>query len=141
MSIMYINNRRPVSGKCYTEKFGTYQCTLAVRDAVMRELHTVVDDSIIEQVLRTGSADVSSRVLDIIWETATEYAAEIMRCLREREYNPELIRLYLMGGGVCLVRNFGEFDKERVKINDDIHATAKGYERLAAIKLARDDVK
>lgn len=107
----------------------------------MRELHTVVDDSIIEQVLRTGSADVSSRVLDIIWETATEYAAEIMRCLREREYNPELIRLYLMGGGVCLVRNFGEFDKERVKINDDIHATAKGYERLAAIKLARDDVK
>jgi plasmid segregation protein ParM len=28
----------------------------------------------------------------------------------------------------CLIRNFGKFEKNRVKINDDICATAKGYE-------------
>ena len=45
------------------------------------------------------------------------------------------MRLYVMGGGSCLVRNFGEYDKDRVTINDDICATAKGYEALAAQRL------
>lgn len=27
MNVMYINERRPVADKCYTEKFGTHQCT------------------------------------------------------------------------------------------------------------------
>lgn len=135
MSIMYINNCRPVGGKCYTEKYGTYQCTLAVREAIMRQLHTTVDDSIIEDVLRTGTADVSERVVNIIRETATAYVDGIMRCLREREFNPELMRLHIMGGGACLVRNFSGVNSERILFIDDIHATAKGYERLAAKRL------
>ena len=59
----------------------------------------------------------------------------IMRRLREHEYNPALMKLYVVGGGGCLIRNFTEFDPSRVTINDDICATAKGYERLAERKL------
>ena len=32
MNILYMINGKPQSGKMFTEKFGTYQCTLAVRD-------------------------------------------------------------------------------------------------------------
>ena len=70
-----------------------------------------------------------------IRDVAKEYAAGIMRRLREHEYNPELMRLYVVGGGGCLIRNFADYDPERVTINDDICATAKGYERLAQWKL------
>ena len=31
MNVLYIVNGNPLSGKMYTEKFGTYQCTLAIR--------------------------------------------------------------------------------------------------------------
>ena len=41
------------------------------------------------------------------------------------------MRLYVVGGGGCPIRNFGTYDKSRVTIIDDICATAKGYESLA----------
>ena len=66
-----------------------------------------------------------------------EYTKEIFHKLREREYNPELMRLYVVGGGSCILKNFGSYDKDRVIINDDICATAKGYELLAEQKQSR----
>ena len=47
------------------------------------------------------------------------------------------MRLYVVGGGGCLVRNFGIYDNSRVTILDDICATAKGYENLAYMSLKR----
>ena len=140
MNIMYINNGRPISGQCYTEKFGTHQCMLAAREALMRTLHLKVDDSIIEQVLRTGASDVDEKVVTIIRDTATNYVAGIMRSLREHEYNPMLMKLWFMGGGACLIRHFGPLDPNRIIILDDIKATAKGYQRLAVKALRKRGV-
>ena len=140
MNIMYINDGRPICNRCYTEKFGTHQCMLSAREALMRSLHVKVDDSIIEQVLRTSGADVDEKVVTIIRGTATDYVAGIMRSLREHEYNPMLMKLWFMGGGACLIRHFGQVDPQRVIILDDIHATAKGYQRLAAKALRKRGV-
>jgi len=137
MNIMYINNGLPISNQCYTEKFGTHQCMLAAREALMRRLHIKVDDSIIEAVLRTGTAEVDQSIIDTITEVATAYVANIMRSLREHEYNPMTVKLWFMGGGACLVKNFGQLSGERITIIDDIQATAKGYHRLAAKALRK----
>ena len=89
-----------------------------------------MDDSIINRVLRFGTTDIQADYLNTIRETAAGYVSEIFRILREHEYNPALMRLYVLGGGSCLIRNFGEYDADRVTINEDICATAKGYEYL-----------
>ena len=139
MNVMYINNHKPVPSKCFTDKYGVHQCVLAVREKLMRTFGAVVDDLIIEDVLRHGNtASVSPRYLDVIRMGAEEYAEGIMRRLREREYNPELMRLYVVGGGSCLIHNFAHYDESRVTINGDIRATAKGYETFAAHKLRRE---
>ena len=135
MNIMYINNGKPVPSKCFTEKYGTHQCMLAAREKLMQKYGTAADDSVIEAVLRYGTADIDERYLDVIRQSASEYAAGIMRRLREHEYDAGLMKLYVLGGGGCLIRNFGRYDPERVEINSDIHATAKGYEALAKYKL------
>ena len=131
MNIMYINNGKPISSKCFTEKFGTHQCMLVAREKLMQKFGVTVDDAVIEEVLRYGTADIGKQYQEVIREAATEYAASIMRRLREHEYNPELMKLYVVGGGSCLIRNFTEYDPTRVTINGDICATAKGYELLA----------
>lgn len=131
MNVMYINNGKPVPSRCYTEKFGTQQCIIAVREKLMQRFGVTVDDTVIEDVLRYGRADIGRQYLDVIRETAAGYVDGIMRRLREHEYNPELMKLYVMGGGSCLIRNFLEYDTSRVTINSDICATAKGYELLA----------
>ena len=135
MNVMYINNGSPVSDRCYTERYGVYQCMLATREALTRRYQVVVEDFVIEQVFRFNKADISDAYLTTIRESATEYVEGIMRRLREYGYDPGQMRLYVMGGGACLVKNFGSLDAERVTFNDDLCATAKGYETLAAHRL------
>lgn len=138
MNIMFINDKKPVSGNMFTEKYGTHQCLLAVRENVMRAHHTTVDEAIINRVFRFGTADIKEDYLKTITDTATDYVEGIFQRLREHEYNPELMRLYVLGGGSCLIRNFGVYDASRVTINDDICATAKGYEYLAYVNLLKN---
>ena len=48
------------------------------------------------------------------------------------------MKLYVVGGGGCLIRNFADYDRNRVVINEDICATAKGYEYMALVSLNRN---
>ena len=137
MNIMYIINGKPVMSKCFTEKFGTFQCALSAREKVLRKFGFTLNDEVLEEVLRTGEADVGKDQLEVIRQAATEYADGIMRRLREHEYNPDLMKLYVIGGGGCLIQNFTDYDPNRVTINTDICATAKGYELLASKMLGR----
>ena len=139
MNVMTITNGRPISSKCFTEKYGTHQCTLAIREKLMQRHHVTVDNAIIEQVLRTKEADIGEEYLTTIRAAAMEYAEGIMRRLREHEYNPAMMRLYVLGGGGCLIKNFAQYDRDRVTVNEDICATAKGYEVLAEAKLKKNE--
>ncbi|MFI3254479.1 MAG: ParM/StbA family protein [Eubacteriales bacterium] len=128
MNIMYINDKVPVQEKCFTEKFGVYQCILSIRENFLKTHGITLQDSQIESILRTGRADIDEKFLKSVRESAVNYVHGIFRRLREREYNPDLMRLYVVGGGCCLVKNFGDFQANRVNIIEDICATAKGYE-------------
>jgi len=139
MNVMYINEFRPVSSRCFTEKYGTNQCMLAVRENLMKQYGVSIDDSVLDRIIRTGKADIAQKYLDVIVSTAREYTAGIFRRLREHEYDPELMRLYVVGGGGCMIRNFGSYNKDRVIINEDVCATAKGYELLAEQKRKKRD--
>ncbi|MDO4484717.1 MAG: ParM/StbA family protein [Clostridia bacterium] len=138
MNIMYINNGVPVSSQCFTEKFGTNQCMIAAKEAVMRSLQLKVPEVTVESILRNGWSDeVDSSICEVIAQSAREYVDGIMRSLREHEYDPRVMRLWFMGGGACLVRNFGQMDSDRVRIIDDIQANAKGYQQFTAAMLKK----
>lgn len=139
MNVMYINEFRPVSSRCFTEKYGTNQCILAVRENLMKQYGVSIDDSVLDRIIRTGKADIAQKYLNVIVSTAREYTAGIFRRLREHEYGPELMRLYVVGGGGCMIRNFGSYNKDRVIINEDVCATAKDYELLAEQKRKKRD--
>ena len=98
-----------------------------------------IEESTIEQVLRYGTADIGKPYLDCITSVAKRYVADIFTTLRRYEYNPDLMRLYIVGGGGCLVKNCGKYDESRVTILEDICATAKGYEYLAYASLRRKE--
>ena len=40
MNIMFVNDKKPNPRRCFTEKFGTHQCMLQVRENLMRFHHT-----------------------------------------------------------------------------------------------------
>lgn len=82
--------------ECYTEQYGTRQCMLAVRENLMQKCHVKLDEPVIEQVLRFKKADISQRIQDVIVDSATVYTQGIVRKLREHDYNPEIMRLYVV---------------------------------------------
>ena len=59
----------------------------------------------------------------------------ILETLQKYEYDPDLMRLFIVGGGARVIRGFGKYDTDRVTIVDDICAAAKGYEYLAEKQL------
>ena len=103
----------------------------------MQKFHVIIEDAVIEEILRTGTADIGRPYLETIIEAAKEYTEGILRRLREHEYHPDLMRLYIVGGGGCLIKNFAEYNADRVIINEDICATAKGYEYMANARMRK----
>jgi len=134
MNTMYLVNGHPQSSKMYTEKFGTYQCTLAIREEFMQKTQREISDYIIDEVLINGTAEIDKNDLKIIRNIATDYVNDIFRRLRERGYDENTMTLYVTGGGACLVKNFYKTNSARVKFVDDICAAAKGYEYMAELQ-------
>ena len=131
MNVLYMINGKPQQGKMFTEKFGTYQCTLSIREAFMQKTQREINDAIIDEVLITGTAHIAPADLKIIKGIAAEYVKDIFRRLRDHGYDENTMTLYATGGGGCLIKNFSKVNPDRVKFVDDICAAAKGYEYLA----------
>lgn len=91
----------------------------------------------IEEIFRKGTADIPERYIQAVSEVAKDYIKQVFSKLREYGYNPDLMKLYVIGGGGCLIKNFAEYNADRVVIIQDICATAKGYELLALHTLKR----
>lgn len=137
MNVMFINERVPDRKHRFTEKFGTYQCVIEARELLQRKCGSLPTDAQIETYLRTKTSDMSEKYQKVIQEAAQRYVSDLFHRLREHEYNPEHMKLYVVGGGGCLIKNFGSYDKDRVIFVDDIRATAKGYEFLTKAILQR----
>lgn len=137
MNIMFVTDKNPDAQKIYTEKFGTHQCTLQIRENIMRKYHTEIPEQIINSVLRFGTADIDKDYLQTITQTAKEYVFNIFRKLREHGYDEKLMKLHVVGGGSHLIKNFADIKSDKILINEDICATAKGYERMLEMKLIR----
>ena len=130
MNTLVITNGRPISDRMYTDKLGVHQCVKRIYNVVQAECGKLPDESLIEDFLKYGTADASNRILSVMQMEAEKYTAEIFEKLSEYEYDPELVKLHIIGGGGCLIRNFGAYDTSNVEIITDICATAKGYESL-----------
>ena len=137
MNIMYVIDKKVQEERCWTEKLGANECMIKACNAVMDRTGKSIDESIVVKVLRFGTADIPQEYIDIIGEVAEEYVEEIFAALRKHKYDPDLVKLHVVGGGAALVRNFGKYDHERVETIDDICANATGYEYIAEQMLRR----
>lgn len=137
INIMYINNRKPVESKCWTEKLGVNQCMISVQNTVLDKFGAKIDETIIKDIIKHGKSNIGQKYLDCITEQIRIYAEKILEVLEKYEYNSELMRLYIAGGGVSIMKNFADMDFENVVLIEDICAAAKGYETICLNSLRR----
>ena len=130
MNIMQLQNGRPDEKHCWTEVLGVNQCVLTAKKQMMDKYGIDLPEQTIENYLRTGHARLRQEYLDQLRSIVCGYVTGLFDSLRAHGYDSRMMPLYIMGGGGCLVKNFGVYDKESVIFIDDLHASAKGYEYM-----------
>lgn len=141
MNIMYLNNGRPIESKSWTEKLGVNQCFIRIQNHIMNKTGVKLPDEIISQFLRCGEVDVNDKYQNMTKEIVEQYVKEIFEKLHDYEYNEDLMRLYVMGGGAKMVELFGNYNPDRTTFNHDICANAKGYEYFCYMMLRQRNRK
>jgi len=131
MNIMRLVNGKPNDHHCWTEVLGVNQCVLTARKQMMDKYGIDMPESVIEQFLRTGTVNLARELLDNLTDIVRGYVTGLFDALRVHGYDARLMKLFVMGGGGCLVKNFGKYDPGAVIFVDDLHASAKGYEYMA----------
>ena len=131
MDIMRLVNGKPNDQHCWTEVLGVNQCVLTARKQMMDKYGIDMPESVIEQFLRTGTANLARELLDNLTDIVRGYVNGLFDALRLHGYDARLMKLFVMGGGGCLVKHFGKYDPSAVVFVDDLHASAKGYEYMA----------
>ena len=139
MNILQIIDWKPDGRQMFTEKYGVQQCILAMREALMREHNANPGEKILHRFLRKGTAGLDAALEETMRATAVKYTKEVFRVLREHGYDSRLMKLYVVGGGGCMLKNFASLNNTAVTINDDICATAKGYEHLALREISKNE--
>lgn len=135
MSILEIHDGRPMENSISTEVFGVHQCMEKIQKEVSKHSGVDVPEMLIEPLLRNGIGDRTDAVAMTTKRIAENYTAEIMKKLTAHGYREELVHLYIIGGGGCLLQNFSALTaKPEVTVITDICANAKGYEALAIMK-------
>lgn len=141
MNVMQITNKKPNEKKCYTEKIGVNQFMISALNTVRDNFGKMIDPAIIENFILNGTADISENYLACLRETAKNYCNSIFETLGKYDYDPDFMRLYIVGGGGRLIKNFGKYNSDRVIFIEDICAAAKGFERAALLQFQRKQNK
>lgn len=131
MNIMRLENGRPLDQYCWTEVLGVHQCTLTIRKQMMDKDGLDLPEDVIEQFLRIGKTHLRGEILESMNEIARSYVSGLFDALRAHGYDPRMMKLYVLGGGGCLVKRFGKYDPESVIFVDNLNAAARGYEYMA----------
>ena len=140
MNVMFLMDGKGQEGKYWTEVMGVKECALNIHQAVLDKFQVELPEVLINSYLMSGKADLAYEYLAIMSIETKKYVKSIFDKLQECGYNKELMKLYFMGGGARLVELFGDYDKEKVFFQHDIHANAKGYEHFCYLALCNSSV-
>ena len=139
MNTLMLKDGKPMLSRCYTDKLGVEQCIIRMSNELLAVSGHAMPYDVCEDFLRKGNAELPEKYTAVMQRAAEEYSDSIIAKLREYEFNPEIMRLTVMGGGACILKHFWSGNDNRIRYIEDICATAKGYELLALNNLKRRD--
>lgn len=140
MDLALFRDGKPIESSLVTEEYGVSQCINNVKKAVSKTLGRTVDERRVENLIKAGcKANATDKVAMITQTVTEEYANEIIRRVKAYGYDESYMKLYIIGGGGCILKNFSKIsENENVTINEDIHINAKGYEKFARQLVRRE---
>lgn len=138
MNVMQIVDGRPLEKSLVTDKFGVSICMKEIQKELSKSAGEDIPEMLIEPLLRKGIQGRTDSIAKTVERIARKYTQDILKRLVDYGYKENLVHLYIVGGGGCLLKNYSNLSaNENVTFVEDICANAKGYEYLALQKQRR----
>ena len=137
IDIVPIINKKPDDSGFNTITEGLIPCMRNINRMCGRNFNEKIDEMDIQQYIITKRTTLGEEFVKLMDEALTDFATRIYNSLREEGYSLKTTQFVFVGGGACVMKNFGGYEQNNIKYNLDVKANAKGFERLARIALAR----
>ena len=136
LSTMLIIDGKPIENSIATDRIGVGKALDEIKHEIAKREGYEVDDNLVEPMLIKG-VGYENPYYTIISDIAVKYAQSIISTIKNNGFKSGLMKLYIFGGGGCLIKNFTNFgNTDGVHIVDDVCANAKGYLQLVSRKYA-----
>ena len=139
INIMKVNDRKVINDSCRTERLGVGRCVTNIQNAVMNKFQNIIDESIVTNYLIGKPVTITKEYEELMRICIDEYIREVISVFRKYDYNPDLMKLYVVGGGAVVMKRFSQLT-DNVTYITDVCANAKGYEYMAKNVLRKNIV-
>ncbi len=137
IDIMPVNDRAPDESKCVTIPRGLITCMRSINEQCVRKLNGELDESFIQDIMRTGRCEIDRKYFDIAKAEIEEFCDRVYNSIREYGYNLSTMPIVFVGGGAVVMKLFGGLNQNNISYILDVRANAKGYEQLAIMALRK----
>lgn len=135
IDIMHIDNGVPKEDSISTERKGVGICVKSILNELAQRFSDDIPEEMVEPLLRDGCDKSTSPLADTVRSIASSYGKELVKIINDNGFKEGLVKLYIIGGGGCLLKNFTDIgSRDGVVFVGDICANAKGYALLAKKK-------
>lgn len=137
IDIMPVIDRAPDESKCVTVPRGLITCMRSINEQCVRKLNGELDESFIQDIMRTGRCEIDRKYFDIAKTEIEDFCERVYNSIREYGYNLSTTPIVFVGGGAVVMKLFGGLNQNNISYILDVRANAKGYEQLAMMALRK----
>lgn len=137
IDIMPVVDKVPDESKCVTIPKGLITCMRTINEQCVRQLNGELDESFIQDIMRTGRCEIDRKYYDIAKTEIEAFCERVYNSIREYGYNLSTTPIVFVGGGASVMKLFGGISQNNISYITDVKANAKGYEQLAMMGLRK----
>ena len=139
INVLRIRNGVVIEASFKTELMGVNECVKEILKYLKDKTHTDVDEHVALEFIKTVQSSISKKYVDEMKRIVEIYCGKVLKVLARYSYNRDFMKLYICGGGARVMKRFcpAVANDERVIMQTNIYATARGYE-LMTLKMLRE---
>lgn len=132
VDVMRLDNGIPNAEFNRSLELGMIRCVSEISEQIRRNTGISATDAQIESVLHSGHCPLPAEMTRIIIKNGKQYAEKIIGILLENGFDLKAVPIIFLGGGASFMEKFASPESFcSAEFITDIHANAKGYEKIA----------
>lgn len=133
--VILITDGVPDMSRSKSLQIGTITCINDIQEVFRMKYSNEISEKVIEEVMMTNSSYIlSGEHINTVRNELKKYADKVMDYLNTFKMSPDYYRIVFIGGGSCIMKNFG-LQHKNIEYHLDPKVNAIGYQKLLELMI------